>query len=183
MKKVIFTMLFTLIAMVVNAQDYTFSQRQKYISFGIQYAMVDQNSNKIDSHNAFVINMSIYGVYADLGLMSPKHNRSVEIDKWRNEHSVESFHFGFQLPITQWLRITPIMGYYNHESGYTDGHDWGVDKYGVYNKFHTEKQSNGPDCGVNVELSFDYVSLYGTYTEHMWYAGIGVNIPIYKILK
>lgn len=175
MKKNILTLLFTLLTISVNAQ--TFFERNKNISFGIQFGAVDHHNNTDMGFQTLMATVSCYGVYLDIGGWPRAYGSDARIDKWDDEYCI-AFHIGYQLPILDWLKITPIIGYYNHESGYTDGYYWKVNQYGIDNKFVALDELNGFDYGGNIQIDIKRFSIFGTFTKNMWYAGIGFNLPM-----
>lgn len=177
MKKIMIIMLFALISMGANAQ--TFFERNKNVSIGIQFGAVDQHNHTDMGFQTLMVNVSCYGAYLDIGGWPRKHGSDTRVDKWDDE-SCFAFHVGYQLPILGWLKITPLVGYYNHKSGYTDGYNWKTNNSGINNKFVVKDKLNGFDYGGNVQIDIKRFCILGTFTKNMWYAGIGFNIPIEK---
>ena len=174
MKKIICAILFVLISICTNAQS--FFERNKNVSLGIQFGAVDQHNHTEMGFQTLMVNTTCYGVYLDVGGWPRSHGDDVRIDEWDDEYCF-AFHLGYQLPVLKWLKITPIAGYYKHESGYTDGSHWKVVNYGISNKFVAQDKLNGFDYGCNIQIDIKQFSIFGTITKNMWYAGIGFNIP------
>lgn len=176
MKKKILIVLLVLFTTSVNGQ--TFFKRNKNLSFGVQFGAVDHHNNTDMGFQTLMATITCYGVYLDIGGWPTSHGSDVRVDKWDDEHCF-AFHVGYQLPVLNWLKITPLIGYYNHESGYTDGSKWTVTKSGIKNKFVALDKLNGVDFGGNIQISIKWFNILGTFTTNMWYAGIGFNVPMW----
>lgn len=175
MKKYILVFIFVMANVTSFGQ--TFFERNKNISMGIQFGAVDQHNNTDMGFQTLMINVSCYGVYLDIGGWPRTHSSDVRVDKWDDE-SCFAFHVGYQLPFLSWLKITPLIGYYNHKSGYTDGSNWTINRYGINNKFVVQDKLNGFDYGGNIQIDIKRFCILGTFTKNMWYAGVGFNVPI-----
>lgn len=175
MKKILFICLFALIPLYINAQ--TIFERNKNVSVGIQFGAVDQHNYTKMGFQTFMVNATCYGVYLDIGGWPRSHKEDVRIDKWDDECCF-AFHLGYQFPVLKQLKITPIMGYYKHQSEYTDGNYWKIDNYGIDNKFVVQDKLNGFDYGCNIQTDIKRFSILGTLTKNMWYVGVGFNMPI-----
>lgn len=175
MKKKILIILFIFISAFSYSQS--FFDLNKNVSFGIQFGAVDQH-NKEMGFQTLMFNISCYGVYLDIGGWPAQHSSDVRIDKWDDE-TVFVIHIGYQIPLifAKSVKITPIIGYYNHQIGVTDGANWSVSQSGIHNKFIVEDELQGIDFGTNIEIDIKRFSIFGTFTKNMWYAGLGFNIP------
>lgn len=62
------------------------------------------------------------GFYLDFIKADPQHkfNRRVTNEQW-NDDAVFCIHAGYQIPVTKWLRIMPVLGYTQTNEGITDG--------------------------------------------------------------
>lgn len=155
----------------------------KSTSFGVQFGAVDQQNDF--GFQTLMFHVSVYGVYADIGGWPRSHGNDVRIDKWDDE-SCFMFHLGYQIPLCSWFKVTPLMGYYKHESGMTDGYHWRSGNNGIVNKFDVHDKFNGFDYGVNAMFHIRLnnkenkpgysLQLGGTYTRNAWYAGLGLDI-------
>ena len=155
----------------------------KSTSFGVQFGAVDQQTDF--GFQTLMLHLSIYGVYVDIGGWPRSHANDVRIDKWDDE-SCLMFHFGYQIPLCSWFKVTPVVGYYKHESGITNGYKWRIGNKGINNKFEIHDEFNGFDYGVNAMFHIRLnnkedkpgysLQLGGTYTKNAWYAGLGLDI-------
>lgn len=154
----------------------TFKSENRAVAFGMSFGAVDQ----IGKHfGAPFIGCSVtaMGVYADGGFWPRHHAQDVRVDEWDDEQ-VWSFHLGYQVPLTKWLRVTPIVGYYDHKSGTTDGSNWRADGYGIHNSFDVTDHYSGVDYGGRVTLNFGMLNVDATMTKNEWSVGVGLEIKI-----
>ncbi len=175
MKKII--LIFAFIITSITSFGQTFFERNKNMSFGVHFGAVDNLNGKHMGFQTLMVSMSAYGVYADIGGWPSSHGSDVRIDKWDDEKCL-AFHVGYQFPFLTWLKITPLIGYYNHQIGTTDGSNWKVTNNGIHNHFTSDEESLGFDYGGSVQIDIKRFSIFGTFTKNMWYGGIGFNMPI-----
>lgn len=76
------------------------------------------------------------------------------------------YHFGYQVPVTNWLRIIPMVGYAYDATGTTDGRAWDSDNRGIHNNFNVEYKVKGFDYGAAVVFNIKHVNIQGTYTKY-----------------
>ena len=86
----------------------------------------------------FLVSTTIKGVYADFGGWPSKHGSDVDVDVWDDDKAL-TCHLGYQVPVTNWLRIIPMVGYAYDVTGTTDGHDWSYNN-GIHNKFNIDEK-------------------------------------------
>lgn len=168
----------------ISSYSKSFSQNfvdeNKSISFGFHFGAVSQLQDW--GLQIIMCDFTFYGVYIDFGGWPQSHGSDVRIDKWDADKAIV-FHAGYQVPITSWLKITPMIGYFNNQSGWTDGGDWYADSYSIHNKFHCNNELSGFDFGGQIKFeipcgkhtSFD---IMGTFTKNCWYGGIGLGINL-----
>ena len=120
----------------------------------------------------FLVSTTIKGVYADFGGWPSKHGSDVDVDVWDDDKAL-TCHLGYQVPVTNWLRIIPMVGYAYDATGTTDGYNWSCDSNGIHNKFNIDEKVEGLDYGAAVVFNINHVNIQGTYTKYNWYIGIG----------
>ena len=120
----------------------------------------------------FLVSTTIYGIYADFGGWPSKHESDVDVNVWNDDKAI-TCHLGYQIPLTNWLRIISMAGYAYDATGITDGYNWSCDHNGIHNKFYADKMVNGFDYGAAVIFNINHVNIQGTYTKYNWYIGIG----------
>lgn len=176
MKKIIFILI--AIMCLANTYAQSFIDRNKNISIGAHFGAVGQNEDM--GLQIIMLNVTVYGVYIDFGGWPQSHGSDINVGIWEADKA-ELFHIGYQLPVTNWLKITPLIGYANDETGYTNGYNYKIDQYGIHNQFISETGISDFDFGgqakfeipINKKTSID---IMGTYTKYSWYGGIGVTI-------
>lgn len=156
-------------------------QENRNVAFGGHFGAIGQAQDL--GLQIYVFNLSVYGFYFDIGLYPQDHASDVRVDVWDADQAFLC-HFGYQLPISKYFTITPLIGYANDETGYTDGGQWYADDRGIHNKFVEEYSVGGFDYGAQVSVDipiskndnrYDLI-LSGTYTKYCWYGGIGFKI-------
>ena len=182
MKKIL--ILFIAVFALCSSSSYSQNmfEYNKTIEFGIHFGAVDQHNGAHMGFQTLMANVAIYGVYLDVGGWAPAHGRDVNVGKWDDEKCF-AFHGGYQIPIARWLKITPMIGYYNHQYGHTNGWDWTVDNHGIKNKFNASWKSVGFDYGGQIQFNIkcsDNINfnIMGTLTKNMWYGGLGIGINL-----
>lgn len=122
------------------------------------------------------IGMTIKGIYGDFGFWPRSYGDDVRVDEWDDEY-MWMFHVGYQLSVfCKNVRITPIVGYYSHETGITDGYDYYINNNGIHNEFHCTDKFSGFDYGAKLTINIKHFNISGTLTKNVWYAGIGYEI-------
>ena len=120
----------------------------------------------------FGFNLTVWGVYFDLLINGAEHAGSTKVGTWNDNQGV-AVHLGYQIPITQWLRVIPLVGYGEINTGITDGRDYTIDKNGVHNRYRATWRHGGFDAGGSLCFNIKYVSIYLTGT--MWSVSGGVG--------
>ena len=105
----------------------------KNIAAGVMYGNICANDDI--SQDAWGFNAQIYGFYCDLLLKPRNHGNDVAIDRWKEKEAL-SYHFGYQIPILEYVRFIPVVGYSRVKTGITDGSNWKVTNSGINNAFY-----------------------------------------------
>lgn len=108
------------------AQDmFDFARNTRRLEVGINIGQAGSFSPYADF--GMGLNLVAAGFYADCLVASPQHkyNHTVSNTKW-NDTEAFCINAGYQIPIFNWLRIMPIVGYAQTNEGITDGSslDW-----------------------------------------------------------
>lgn len=145
----------------------------KNLSLGVMYGNICA-SDELNIH-AWGLNMQIYGFYFDCLIKTRNHSNDVAIDKWKETEAV-SYHFGYQFPIIEYIRIIPVIGHSSVKKGITDGSNWTVTNNGISNAFDVKQKNAGFDYGGVLVLNYSCFCLYGAYTKHnQFYGGVGLE--------
>ena len=100
------------------------------------------------SYGAFGLNFTAYGVYVDFLGMPQAHEKSTDVDVHENEKTSIDVHLGYQLPLTTWLSIIPVVGYASVKNGTTDGSNYKINKQtGITNSYKVKDENGGFDYG------------------------------------
>lgn len=183
MKKFLLTLVF-LCTLCCNTYSQSLLYYNNTVEVGVHFGYETRTSNYWGYNiNSPVITASIaaYGIYIDFGGWGPSHRNDYRFDDWDDE-SILFGHIGYQIPLSRFIKITPMIGYYNHKIGWTDGYDWYYDYDGYKtNRFVTEYEWDSFDVGGQVQLSIpcsDIVNfnVMGTITNNLWYGGIGFSV-------
>ena len=152
-------MLCVMACLVCSAQSYkeVFAEGRKKLSFGLHFGAIGQAQDL--GLQIIVGSVTFYNVYVDFGGWPQAHGSDVRIDKW-DEDRAYLFHAGYQVPVTRWLKVTPMIGYACDETGYTDGSDWRVTDSGIHNKFHADKEVKGFDYGGQVTFAIPVAPVF-----------------------
>ncbi len=177
MKKIIFTliMMFTFMSInTVNANNYKeiFKETNTKINFGFHFGGIGCSDDL--GLQQILMSTTIYGVYADFGGWPSSHGSDVRVDTWDDDKAL-TFHVGYQVPITKWLRVIPMVGYAYDATGTTDGYNWHTDSNGIHNKFNVDDQIKDFDYGGAVVFNMKHFNIQVTATRYSWYAGIGIE--------
>ena len=172
MKKTICIIILIVVCFPLNAKKWF--DTNKNISFGLLYGTVCAKEEL--SQHAWGFNSMLYGFYFDLLIKGRSHGGDVAVGKWKDKEA-DSFHFGYQIPIIEYVRIVPIIGYSSVKTGMTDGYNWSISQHGLSNSFNVDKKIGGFDCGGVLVLNYSIISLYGGYTNYnMFYGGVGIEL-------
>ena len=120
----------------------------------------------------FALSTTIYGFYFDVGVCPSSHESDVRVDKW-DDNKALMFHAGYQLPLTKWLRVIPIIGYSHYASGTTDGSNYHVTSNGIHNEFTADESFSKFDYGTAAVFNMNHINLQATITRYSWYLGVG----------
>ena len=137
------------------------------LSFVCVNNVIAQNSYK----DVFKKANNTFNIAIHFGGWPSKHGSDVDVDVWDDDKAL-TCHLGYQVPLTNWLRIIPMVGYAYDVTGTTDGHDWSYNN-GIHNKFNIDEKVEGFDYGAAVVFNINHVNIQGTYTKYNWYIGIG----------
>ncbi|MBR6083078.1 MAG: hypothetical protein IKP62_09155 [Salinivirgaceae bacterium] len=122
------------------------------------------------------VSMSLYGFYFDCLCKPLFHGSSTGVEKWDDSFGF-TLHAGYQIPIVDWLRIIPEIGYFSVSEGTTDGSKYSVDKDGIHNKYTADWKDKGLDYGAVMVLHFfDCFNIDFAVTRNTMYGGLGFGI-------
>ena len=126
----------------------------------------------------------VAGVYVDFIRAEPQHkyDRHIQDIKW-NDTEAFSINAGYQIPILEWLRIMPLVGYSQTNYGTTDGSylDWDTADDGTswYHHYTVTPGSRAHYINYGGGISIQpvkWVSINLIGTRHAIYGGIALDI-------
>lgn len=131
-------------------------------------------------------NVTIYGVYVDFLKAEAQHkyyNADEISDVQWNDTVAYCINVGYQIPILNWLRVMPLVGYAQTNEGITDGSKLRVEsEENSFHLYHPYKVTDGTRThyfnyggGVSIQpLKWFSINLVATRTA--LYGGIGINV-------
>ena len=167
----------------IFAQEPSFRKEYQYINNEISFSLDFGAATLSELHNKFIMmgSVSVYGVYLDIGGFPRMHDNDPRLGTW-DDNTVFAMHAGYKIPITKYFNIIPLIGYYEHDLGLTDGYDKYYDYYygDIYNEFYVYDSFDDVDYGCKVEYKIPiapekYFTIDWTYTRYMMYGGIGMQ--------
>ncbi len=185
MKKIaIIAVLFTTFTFSAKAQWFDFSENYNDFTIGFNGGVVGYDFNgTLDKNIAdagFGISVSLLGVYVDFIYQQPEHKFGNKITPMvYYDHSALTINAGYKIPVTNWLNITPLLGYSNETYGETDCSTINVEyeSNSVYHDYNVTERFNHFNYGLG--LSFkptDWIELGGVCTAHAVYGNISLNL-------
>ncbi len=161
---IIFAMLLALGCNSANAQMFNFADNNHHFTLGVQLGQAGVNTDY--SGFGWGISTSLYGVYVDFLCAGPKHRNDHHVNSSRpSDHEAFAINVGYQIPVTSWLRIAPIIGYCQTNYGYTDI---------PQERFHDFNYG----AGLFIQ-PFKYFEIYGVYTSRAIYGGLALNLSAF----
>ena len=186
MKKVtLFAVLFSMMTLSAKAQWFDFSQNITDATIGLNLGVVgyDYGHGQIDktySDFGYGISFSLLGVYMDFMYQSPEH-------KWGNkitpdmyhDHTALTINMGYKIPVTPWLNLTPLIGYSNETTGWTDCSTINVEyeSHSIYHDYDVEERYHHFNYGLGLSVKpIRWLEIGGVCTAHAVYGNISVNL-------
>lgn len=186
--------LFALLALMVGsakAQWFDFSNNYR-ASVGLNLGVVgyhfdisDGIEHKDYANFGYGVSLSIAGIYIDFMRQTPEHKFSsqVGVSNWENEHSAFTINLGYQIPVLNWLYVTPLVGYSNESCGVTYANDIQLGNRKLIHKYkpYEGKKYHHFNYGLGVMVvPFRHVGIGGTITSHAVYGSISFNLGDFK---
>ena len=157
-----------------NLEDFTVGINVGVVGYDF-YGQIDKTYADL----GFGASMSILGLYIDFIYQSPEH-------KWGNkitpdlyyDHTALTINAGYKIPFTSWLNITPLIGYSNETTGWTDCSTINVDEnHSIYHDYDVDKIYSHFNYGLGLSLKpFDWLEIGGVCTSHAVYGNLSFNL-------
>ena len=140
-----------------NAQWFDFSNNRR-ASIGVNlgvvgYDFTSQSVEKNLSGFGTGINLSISGLYLDFIYQSPQHRWDRHVTQAEyDDHTALAINVGYQIPVTSWLYVMPLIGYSNETTGKTLGNSIGIDveRRSIYHEYKRLTMENHFNYGVGL---------------------------------
>ena len=184
MKKLaIFAVLFTMMTVNVQAQWFDLRNNLTDFTIGLNVGTVGYQFNgPIDmTYNGLGVgvSLSVAGVYLDFIYQSPEH-------RWGNkitpdvyaDHTALTINAGYKIPVLSWLYVTPVIGYSNETTGWTDCSTVNVNEnHSIYHDYDVEHIYSHFNYGLGISFKptswFEFGSIC---SAHAVYGNISLNL-------
>lgn len=167
-----------------KAQWFDFSQNRRDITFGLNVGVVGYHFNgqidKTYSDFGCGLSASFLGVYMDFMYQSPEHRWGNKISpEVYNDHTALTINVGYKIPVTRWLNLTPLIGYSNETTGWTDCSTINVDyeSRSIYHSYERETIASHFNYGVGLSVKpIKWIEIGGVCTAHAVYGNLTFNL-------
>lgn len=177
-KKIIFIVLSLCFSLCLQGQSYKEIFRKvntTNFNIGIHYGRCGWTKEL--SLNELIVSATFCGVYIDCGGWPRKHGSDTRIGYWNGDKKCTTFHIGYQIPIQECFRITPLIGYAYIAEGTTDGHHWSYNSHhGIVNSFIPTYTFKSFDYGVQITFNINHINIHSTITKNNWCIGLGWEV-------
>ena len=172
MKYLLSILFFLFLGIEADAKGFSdnFKAENHHWNLGLLFGGIGQTEDL--GMPVFAVSTTIYGFYFDVGVCPSSHKSDVRVDKWDDNEAL-MFHAGYQLPLTKWFRVIPIIGYSHCASGTTDGSNYHVTSNGIHNKFTADESFSKFDYGTASVFNINHINLQAAITRYSWYLGVG----------
>lgn len=132
----------------------------------------------------FGVNLAAWGVYVDFLEASPQHRFDNKIkDVQYNDDMSWGINAGYQIPLFPWLKLMPVVGYFQTNEGITDASTINISgdrsSTSLYHDYDvtpgTRQHYFNYGGGISLQ-PFKFVSFNFIYTRYSFYGGIGFNL-------
>ncbi|MCR4659119.1 MAG: hypothetical protein K5650_02360 [Bacteroidales bacterium] len=188
-KKLLVAALLAFATFTVNAQWFDFSNNNNRFDVGVQFGVAGIGCPFHD----FGVGASFdaYGVYIDFLDAGPKYKYDNHVEGMSSgaamvpDSNAWTLNVGYQIPVLPWLRIMPLIGFCRNTDGYTDFSTVNIevnnsDNYSSATMYHDYIKQHGSgrfNFGGGLFVTpIRWLNIYGVYTTHSIYGGIGLNL-------
>lgn len=130
--------------------------------------------------------LSVCGVYVDFLLSPPEHQHDNHVNQtlW-NDDEAFTINVGYQIPITSWLRIAPIVGYSQTNYGITDMSTVNIEvnenSGSIYHDYYPQERFHEFNFGGGLFIQpIKYAEIYAVGTRRAIYGGISLNLTAFS---
>lgn len=119
--------------------------------------------------------MNILGVHVDYAFNAEGNNEGNSgIDRYYG-YETYAWHLGYSIPVTEYFKVTPVIGMSKWGEGYYDGLDYTIDENGIHNQFNATYEYRRFDYGVvlSAEIKKTIVLYVNLERENI---GVGIGV-------
>lgn len=161
---------------------FSFEANLSRLEFGINLGQVGSFTDY--ARFGMGANLMVAGFYLDFLHAEPQHKYDSHVsDTQWNDNQAFCINAGYQIPILNWLRIMPLVGYAQTNDGITDGSSLSVsadeDSLTFYHRYDVTPGSRTHYFNYGGGLSVQpcrWFSVNLIATRYALYGGIGFNI-------
>ena len=185
MKKALVIAAFLLAAIGAKAQVFDFSSNRDHYEADLYIGVSGFGTPRADW--GLGGGLSFWGAYVGWVKAGPRH-RYAHTDtgeKW-NDKVATTVNLGYQIPILNWLRLTPVLGYCQTNEGITDGSkvetEYDDDSWTLYHPYKVTRGSREHYFNYGLGLSVQpikWVSLKFFATRYAMYGGISITLEAF----
>ena len=163
-----------------SAQMFDFSSNHR-VEFGINVGQSAATTQY--ARLGWGVNLAAFGVYVDFLEASPQHRYDNKIKDIQYEDDMSwGINAGYQIPIFPWLKLMPVMCYFQTNEGITDASTVNIsgDRYSssLYHDYDvtpgTRRHYFNYGGGISIQ-PFKFMSFNFIYTRYSFYGGISFN--------
>ena len=183
MKKIIVSLVIILSGISLSAQSwFDFRENSRRLEAGLNIGQAGSFTDY--ARFGMGANILVGGFYLDFIHADPQHkyDNTISDTKW-NDTEVFCVNAGYQIPILNWFRIMPLIGYAQTNDGVTDGSTLSMSaddespswyhNYSVTPGSRTHYLSYGG--GISIQPC-EWFSINAVVTNRAIYGGIALNI-------
>lgn len=182
MKKIFLVAVLVALVANANAQWLDFRNNDERYGIGLQLGMVGRGADYTGFGGG--VSLNVYGIFIDYTQVGPEHKYDNHVTNTMYDDSVSChLNVGYQIPVLPWLRIMPIVGYFQTNAGLTDATSVNIETDGetaqIYHDYTVTdgtRQHKFNFGGGLVVTPFKYVDIYAVYTRYSIYGGISFNL-------
>ena len=183
-KKSIILVALLVLSFSLKAQLFDFRNNLSDFSIGFNLGVVgyDYAPGQIDKTYSGLgtgVSLSVLGVYLDFMYQSPEHRWGNKITPiMYKDHTALTINVGYKIPVTYWLNVTPLIGYSNETTGWTDCSTINVDdNHSIYHDYDVEHRYNHFNYGLGLSVKpISWLEIGGVCTSHAVYGNLSVNL-------
>ena len=182
-KTVLLVAMLALFVGSANAQWFDFSNNRR-ASIGVNLGVVGYNLTSqgiVENLSGFGtgINLSISGLYLDFIYQSPQHRWDRHVTQAEyDDHTALAINVGYQIPVSSWLYVTPLIGYSNETTGKTLGNSIGIDveRRSIYHEYKRLTMENHFNYGVGLMFRpIEMLEIGAVASSHALYGTISFS--------